>query len=480
MMPFEHKDLIIALPELKLAVMGLVLLLLGVITKKEHYRLVASLSVFTLLVVGGLVLCGGGMGTAFNGMFVSDGFSSYMKLLVVLGAAAALIMATPYLEHEKINRIEYPILVLFSTLGMMLMISANSLISLYMALELQSLPLYVLAAVQRDSTRATEAGLKYFVLGALSSGLLLYGSSLVYGFTGATGFPQIAEALHGGVSVGVTAGMVMIIAALAFKIAAVPFHMWAPDVYEGAPTPVTAFFAIAPKVAAVALITRVLVGPFGDMVAQWQQVVVVISLASMALGAVAAVVQTNIKRLLAYSSIGHMGYALVGLAATSLEGLQAVIIYMTLYAIMSAGVFCVVLLMRKKNKMVENISDLSGLGKDQPLLALAMSILMFSMAGIPPLAGFFGKLFIFQAAVSKGMYALAVFGVLTSVVAAYYYIRIVKVMYFEESEAGGLDRAEGRGPKLVLLASSLVIVFFIVLPAPLLTGAQAAAHALAR
>ena len=483
MMSFENNDLLVALPELKLAAMALILLLLGVAMKKEHYRLIAGLSVFTLLVVAGLIVyCGGETATAFSGMFVSDHFSSYMKLLVVLGSAVSLLMATQYLEREKINRIEYPILVLFATLGMMLMISANNLISLYVGLELQSLPLYVLAAIQRDSVRSTEAGLKYFVLGALSSGLLLYGASLIYGFSGATDFPLIAEALHGHqtVSLGVVTGMVLLLAGLAFKISAVPFHMWAPDVYEGAPTPVTAFFAIAPKVAAIALLTRVLMGPFGDMVEQWRQVVVVISIASMALGGVAAVVQTNIKRLLAYSSIGHMGYALVGLAAASTAGVQAVVIYMTIYAVMSAGAFCIVLMMKQKGKMVENISDLSGLAKEQPLLALAMSILMFSMAGIPPLAGFFGKLFIFQSAVAAGLYTLAVVGVLTSVVAAYYYIRIIKVMYFEESKENGLDRAEDCGLNLILLAVSVVVVFFIILPAPVLNSAQAAAQSLIR
>jgi NADH-quinone oxidoreductase subunit N len=480
MMSFETNDLMVALPEVKLAAMTLILLLLGVITKKEHYRIIAGISILVLLVVAGLIIFCAPVGTAFNGLFISDSFSSYMKLVVVLGSAVSLLMATKYLEREKINRIEYPILVLFATLGMMLMISANNLISLYVGLELQSLPLYVLAAVQRDNVRSTEAGLKYFVLGALSSGLLLYGSSLIYGFSGATGFPQIAEALHGQqtVSLGVITGMVMLLAGLSFKISAVPFHMWAPDVYEGAPTSVTAFFAIAPKVAAIALITRVLMGPFGDMIDQWRQVIVVISIASMALGGVAAIVQTNIKRLLAYSSIGHMGYALVGLAAASAAGVQAVIIYMTIYAVMSVGAFCIVLMMKKDGMMVEKISDLSGLGKQQPLLALAMSIMMFSMAGIPPLAGFFGKLFIFQAAVASGLYTLAVIGVLTSVIAAYYYIRIIMVMYFEESKAGGFDRPEDRSLNLILCAVSALIVFFIVLPGPVLNSAQAAAQAL--
>lgn len=481
MTSFNMPDLMIILPELKLAGGGLFLLLLGVLMKKEHYRLIAGLSMALLLAVAAIIVYCAQPGTAFGGLFVSDAFSSYMKLLVVLGAAVSLFMATGYLEREKINRIEYPILVLFSTLGMMLMISANNLIALYVGLELQSLPLYVLAAIQRDSVRSTEAGLKYFVLGALASGLLLYGSSLIYGFSGSTNFAQIAAALDtqtGPASLGVITGLVMIIAALAFKISAVPFHMWAPDVYEGAPTPVTAFFAIAPKVAAIALITRVLMDPFGDLITQWRQVLSVVSIASMTLGGVAAIVQTNIKRLLAYSSIGHVGYALVGLTAAGLMGLQSVIIYMTLYVIMSAGVFAIVLMMKRQGKMVEKISDLAGLGKEQPLLAFCMTILMFSMAGIPPLAGFFGKLFVFQAAVASGLYVLAIVGVLTSVIAAFYYIRIIKVMYFEDSAQGGFDPVQDRALKLVLTAVSVVILFFIALPGPIMNSAQAAAQAL--
>ncbi len=479
MTAFDFHDMIVALPEVKLAAMSLALLLLAVVSKKENYRLVAWLAVAVLAVTGALVACGT-HGTAFGDMFVSDAFSTYMKLVVVTGSAASLIMATRYLEHEKASRIEYPVLILFATLGMMLMISANSLISLYMGLELQSLPLYVLAAIRRDSVRSTEAGLKYFVLGALSSGLFLYGASLVYGFTGSVDFTQMAGILQGHASTlpGIVTGMVLVLAALAFKISAVPFHMWAPDVYEGAPTPVTAFFAIAPKVAAIALLTRVLTGPFWGMMQEWQQVIVVISMASMLLGGVAAVAQTNIKRLLAYSSIGHMGYALVGLAAASAAGVQAVIVYMTIYAVMSAGAFAVVLMMKKDGRMVEDISDLAGLGKAQPLLAFAMSVLMFSMAGIPPLAGFFGKLFVFQAAVAEGLYTLALVGVLTSVVAAFYYIRIVKVMYFDEPKKAGFDATEDRGLKFVLALSTFAVMFFIVMPAPVLASAHAAALAL--
>jgi NADH-quinone oxidoreductase subunit N len=486
MRPFEAPSLMAAFPELVLAGFSMILLVLGVIGKKSRYRLIALLGVLMLVAVGVLVAkFRHDTGTAFGGMFISDGFSTYMKMLVVTGSAAALMMSTKYMEREKINIAEYPVLILISTLGMMLMISANDLISFYMSLELQSLPLYVLASIQRDSLRSTEAGLKYFVLGALSSGMLLYGASLIYGFTGATGFAQIASALHEhhAVSPGVVTGMVLMMSAMAFKISAVPFHMWAPDVYEGAPTPVTAFFAIAPKVAAIALMTRVLMGPFGDMVEQWRQVIVVISMASMALGAIAAVTQTNIKRLLAYSSIGHMGYALIGLAAANKSGIQGIVVYITIYMVMSIGVFCIVLMMKHKDKMVENISDLSGLAKQQPMLALAMAIMMFSMAGIPPLAGFFGKLFVFQSAVNAGLYTLAVVGVLTSVIAAYYYLRIIKVMYFEEAEtnsfgSAGIDKAEDTGLNLILQAASLAVVFFIALPAPLLNSAEAAAQSL--
>jgi NADH-quinone oxidoreductase subunit N len=475
----QSPDVMAIFPELMVATLAMLLLVLSVAGKEENYRLISRLSVLALIVGCAAVYhANAGSGTAFGGLFIVDGFATYMKMLVLCGTAVSVLLATKYLERENINRVEYPVLMLFSVLGMMMMISANDLISLYMSLELQSLPLYVMAAIQRDHARSTEAGLKYFVLGALSSGLLLYGSSLIYGFTGATGFEHIALALHDQApSVGVIVGLVMILAGLAFKISAVPFHMWAPDVYEGAPTSVTAFFAIAPKVAAVALLTRVLTGPFGEMVEQWRQVIIAISMASMALGGVAAVVQTNIKRLLAYSSIGHMGYALIGLAAASTQGIQAVMIYMTIYVAMSIGTFAIVLMMKRDGQMVENISDLSGLAKQQPILAAAMSVMMFSMAGIPPLAGFFGKLFIFQSAVSEGLYTLAVVGVLTSVIAAYYYLRIIKVMYFEETERG-LDKADDRGLNIILLASSLVVIFFIVLPSPVMTRAADAAQAL--
>jgi len=414
-------------------------------------------------------------------MFVSDSFSIFMKCLVLIGAAVTLIMGMGFVKRENMNRFEFPVLILFATLGMLLMISANDLIALYVGLELQSLSLYIVAAFRRDSLRSSEAGLKYFVLGALSSGMLLYGSSMVYGFTGFTGFHEIASAIHNGggdahstTSIGILIGLVFIVAALAFKVSAVPFHMWAPDVYEGAPTPVTAFFAAAPKVAAMALFLRVLLGPFHEMLAQWDQIIVFISIASMVLGAFAAIGQKNIKRLIAYSSIGHIGYAMVGLAAGTPEGIRGVLIYLAIYMVMSLGTFACILAMRRRGQMLEKIDDLAGLSKTNPAIALALAIFMFSMAGIPPLAGFFGKLYVFLAAIEEGMYALAIIGVLTSAVGAYYYIRIVKVMYFDKP-VDSFDKPIGAELTTVLLGTGVITLFFFVYPTPVLEGAQAAA-----
>lgn len=481
MRPFEAPLLAPALPEILLAILALAILLAGVLFN-GRYKIIAGLSILSLIAVAS-TLCRmpHDVSLTFGGMFITDSFAVYMKTVVLGGAAVALLMSGGYLARNNIDRFEYPVLVLFSVVGMMLMISANNLISLYMALELQSLPLYVLAAINRDNLRSTEAGLKYFILGALSSGLLLYGASLIYGYAGATGFPAIADAMRQsqGVPLGVVTGMVMMLAGLAFKLTAAPFHMWAPDVYEGAPTPVTAFFAIVPKLAAFALLIRLLTGAFGDIGDLWRQIIIALSVASMTVGAVAALLQSNIKRLLAYSSIGHMGYALIGLVAAGNMGLRAIIIYLTLYVVMSIGVFCVVLMMRKKGQTVENISDLAGLAKTRPGLAFAMALLMFSMAGIPPMAGFFGKLFIFQAAVIGGYYTLAVFGVLTSVVAAYYYLRVIKVIYFDDS-AETLEACDEFGLKVMLFTSTLFVVFFIVMPSPLLQAASVAAQSLTK
>jgi NADH-quinone oxidoreductase subunit N len=360
-----------------------------------------------------------------------------------------------------------------------MMISANDLIALYLGLELQSLALYVMAAFKRDSGRATEAGLKYFVLGALSSGMLLYGASLIYGFAGATSFPLIAQAFAGGgqASIGIVIGIVFLIAGLAFKTSAVPFHMWTPDVYEGAPTPVTAFFAVAPKVAAMALFVRAMLTPFGDIAAEWQQIVIVVSALSMILGSFAAIAQSNIKRLMAYSSIGHVGYALIGLAAGTEEGVRGVLVYLAIYVAMNIGTFACILAMRQKDQMVEGVNDLAGLARTHPGMALVLAAFMFSLAGVPPLAGFFGKFYIFMAAINAQLYTLAVIGVLSSVVGAYYYLRIVKLMYFDEA-AEPLAKPVRGELGVVMTLTGLFTILFFVFPAPILAAAGNAAKAL--
>ena len=475
-------NLIPALPEMFLAVVGMGLLLYGAVQGDRSTREVAWLVVLALAATLLLELA---LGTArvvtFAGMFVTDGFAIFMKVLVLGASLLAIVMSLDYFSHERAERVEYPLLILFATLGMLMMISANDLISLYLGIELQSLSLYVLAAIRRDSSRSSEAGLKYFVLGALSSGLLLYGSSLVYGLTGVTGFDALAGRLTaaGGepLSIGLVVGLVFIAAGLAFKVSAVPFHMWTPDVYEGAPTPITALFAAAPKLAAIALLLRVMTGPFGELVAQWQQIIIAISVASMVLGAFAAINQRNIKRLMAYSAIGHVGYALVGLAAGGEAGVQAVLIYIAIYAVMVIGTFGCILCMRRQDRMVEGIDDLAGLGRSHPMLALAFTIFMFSMAGIPPFAGFFGKLYVFLAAIDAELYTLAVIGVLSSVVGAFYYLRIVKIIYFDEAEET-LHRPIGRELRWVIAGAGIFVAFFFAVPNPLLSAAASASASL--
>jgi NADH-quinone oxidoreductase subunit N len=479
-----------AIPEIWIAVAGLVLLLVGVFRGDSSTRLIGLASMAVLLAALFLTLSvdiHAGRALAFNGLFTVDSFSVYAKSLVLISAVVSIFMTLTYLEREHMARFEIPLLMLFATLGMQMMISANDLISLYVGLELQSLALYVIAAVRRDTLRSTEAGLKYFVLGALSSGMLLYGASLIYGFTGATGFDAIATAIQakaGNAGLGLVIGMVFLCAGLSFKISAVPFHMWTPDVYEGAPTPVTAFFAAAPKVAAVALFARVLIGAFGHMTEQWSQIIWFISVTSMLLGSFAAIFQTNIKRLMAYSSIGNIGYALVGLAAGTQQGITGLLIYLSIYIVMTLGTFAVILAMRQRGEMVERISDLAGLSRSQPLLAYSLAIFMFSMAGIPPLGGFFGKFFVFKAAIEQGanyhpsLTILAVIGVLSSVVSAFYYIRIIKVMFFDEP-AGGFDRVDGS--LRLVLGVTVVLILFTLVPAilaPLSGGAAAAAASL--
>ncbi len=426
-----------ALPEVILAVGALVLLMIGAFRGDDSVPVVTGLSVALLVAAAAILIITPEDGETFAGAFVLDPFARLMKIVTLIGSAVAIAMSVGFARAQKFERFEYPVLIVIATLGMMMMISANDLIALYLGLELQSLALYVVAAINRDSVRSTEAGLKYFVLGALSSGMLLYGASLVYGFTGQTSFPGIAAALTGAdASLGLIFGLVFLIAGLAFKVSAVPFHMWTPDVYEGAPTPVTAFFAAAPKVAAMAMFVRVVVDPFGPITSDWQQIIVFIAIASMLLGAFAAIGQSNIKRLMAYSSIGHMGFALVGLAAGSEAGVQGVVIYLVIYLAMTLGAFACILSMRRRDGMVEEITDLAGLSKTNPIMAFLLAMILFSLAGIPPLAGFFAKFYVFLAAIEANLYALAVIGVLASVVGAYYYLRIIKIMYFDEPVEG--------------------------------------------
>jgi NADH-quinone oxidoreductase subunit N len=471
-----------AWPEILLALAAMALLMVGVFRRGGSTRLVSWLAVAVLVVVGVLVVVlapGEGRRYLFADMFAADVYTAFVKALVLGAAAVGIILSIGYNEREQIARFEFPVLVMVATLGMMVMISANDLISLYVGLELQSLSLYVVAAFRRDSIKSSEAGLKYFVLGALASGMLLYGASLIYGFTGSTNFNQLATlfAQSHTASVGVIVGLVFVIVGLAFKVSAVPFHMWTPDVYEGAPTPVTAFFAAAPKLAAMALFISVMVGPFGKLIAQWQQIIVLISILSMALGAFAAINQTNIKRLLAYSSIGHVGYALIGLAAGTRDGVTGILVYMAIYIVMTLGAFAVVLCMQRDGRMVESISDLAGLSRTRPGMALMMAIFMFSMAGLPPFAGFFAKLYVFLAAIEAKLYTLAVLGVLASVVGAFYYLRIVKVMYFDEA-AESFDVRPGRELTTVQVVAGLFTLFFFLFPSVLTQLADQAVQSL--
>src|SRR3954471_3198628 len=474
-------QLLPVLPEVGLAVGAMVLLMLGAYRGEGTTRLVTTLAVVLLVITGALeLMLPAGKLTTFGGSFIVDDFARFLKTLAIIGSAVAVILSTEFLSDPSRRIFEYSILVLLSTLGMMVLISAADLIMLYLGLELMSLALYVVAASNRDNAKSTEAGLKYFVLGALSSGMLLYGASLVYGFTGTVNFAGIAKAAtQGGASsghLGLVFGLVFLFAGFCFKVSVVPFHMWTPDVYEGAPTPITAFFAAAPKVAGMAMFVRTTIVAFPGVVMQWQQIVVFVALASMVLGAFAAIGQRNIKRLMAYSSIGHMGFALVGLAAGTQEGVQGVLIYMAIYVAMTLGTFACILSMRRDGQMVENISDLSGLARTKPAMAFFLAMLLFSLAGIPPLAGFFAKFYVFLAAIKAGLFALAVIALVTSVVGAYYYLTIVKIMYFEEP-------AKPFEPmpielKAVLAVTGLFNLLFFVYPGPLVDAANAAAKSL--
>jgi len=415
-------DFLPALPEIALVACAMALLIVGVFRGEGSTRLVSWLAVAVLIGTLGLAgLLGDERRLGFYGMFVTDAFAVFMKALVLVGSAVTIIMGLRYNEEHQIARFEFPVLVLLATAGMLIMVSANDLITLYLGLEMQSLALYVVASFDRDSARSIEAGLKYFVLGALASGMLLYGASLGYGFSGTTSFAALAGLFSGAAAApaalpsGLFIGIVFIAVGLAFKVSAVPFHMWTPDVYEGAPTPVTAFFSVAPKMAAIALFIRFLIEPFGGLVAEWRQIIVFLSVASMVLGAVAAIAQTNIKRLMAYSSIGHVGYALIGLATGTAAGIRGVLVYLAIYLFMTVGTWAVILCMRRNGRMLEGISDLAGLSRSQPGLALALAIFMFALSGIPPTAGFFAKLYVFFAAIDAKLAGLAVIGVVTSV-----------------------------------------------------------------
>ncbi|WP_417492211.1 NADH-quinone oxidoreductase subunit NuoN [Maricaulis sp.] len=436
-------DLSLLTPELMLAGGAMALLMLGVFLKGEGTARLVHLLTIALLVAAGLasLFLTGDDGQAFGGAFVLDPLAKYAKVAITLAAALAMLLALPYLEAEKLSKVEFPVLVALGVTGMVMMVSANDLISMYMAVELQSLALYVLAAFNRDSLRASEAGLKYFVLGALSSGLLLYGASLVYGFSGATGFNEIAIAVAGEPSVGLIFGLVFVICGLAFKVSAAPFHMWTPDVYEGAPTPVTALFATAPKMAAIVLLARVLLEPFGGMLDQWRDVIWIIAVLSMGFGAFGALTQQNFKRLMAYSSIGSMGYALVAIASASQTGVWALLVFMSLYMISVIGTFGAILSMRTREGMVEQISDLAGLAQTNPGLGWSLTALMFSIGGLPFFVGFFGKFFVVFSAVQSDLLILAVLAVLFSVVSAAYYLRVVKVMWFDTAEISFVDPA---------------------------------------
>ena len=454
-------------PEIFLSLSIMFLLIFGVF-KKNSSKLVQNFSL-VILIITAVITFNETMGISefklFNESVIIDFLSSFMKIATLLSAFLVLVISSNYLKISQIMKIEYPILILSSVLGMMIMISSNDLIVFYMGLELQSLALYVLATFNRDQLKSSEAGLKYFVLSALSSGLLLYGCSLIYGFTGSTNFDLISEKLNSS-DYALTFGIVFILVGLAFKISAVPFHMWAPDVYEGAPTSVTLFFTMVPKIAALTVFIRFLYVPFLNLINQWQMILIFLSIASMLFGAIAAIGQTNLKRLVAYSSIGHVGYTLAGLATGSNEGIQSSVIYFIIYIVMNLGLFSCLLMMKRNNKYFENLDDLSGLSKNHPLLSLSLLIILFSLAGIPPLAGFFAKFYIFKSVIEQSMYFLAVVGLLSTVIAAFYYLRVIKIMYFDD-ETEKFDTDHSLWLKFSLTASTLLILIYFIFPSEL-------------
>jgi len=447
-------------PELFLSLSIMIILMIGVFVKKS-FKLVNLLTISSLIFTTALILNQNNETiTIFNESYIIDSFSILMKTITLLFCILVLFSSKEYVKISNIDKIEYPIIILTSVLGMLLMISSYDLIVFYLGLELQSLSLYILASFKRENEKSTEAGLKYFVLSALATGLLLYGSSLIYGFTGSTNFEIIGKNLDTN-NIGAVFGIVFIIIGLAFKVSAVPFHMWTPDVYEGAPTSVTSFFAIIPKIAAIAVFIRFMYVPFLNVMDQWQLIIIFISIASMILGATAAIGQKNIKRLMAYSSIGHMGYALAGLAPGTNAGIQSTIIYLIIYLVMNLGAFGCIFMMKRENTFCENINDLSGMSKNHPILALSFLIILFSLAGIPPLAGFFAKFYIFMAVIKSEMYILAILGLLTTVISAFYYLRIIKIIYFDKPKKP-FELNYDWGLKIsLILSSTLVLIYFI-------------------
>jgi NADH-quinone oxidoreductase subunit N len=455
------------IPEIFISLSVMFLLILGVF-KKNSFELIHNVSIIVLLITGVIVFnetLDIEKILLFNGSVVIDYLSSFMKIITLLAAFIVLAISKNYLDNFKISKIEYPILILSSVLGMMVMISSNDLIVFYMGLELQSLALYVLATFNRNNLKSSEAGLKYFVLSALSSGLLLYGCSLIYGFSGSTNFEIIASQLDSN-EYALTFGIVFILVGLAFKISAVPFHMWAPDVYEGSPTTVTLFFTMVPKIAALTVFIRFLYVPFLELIDQWQMILVFLSIASMLFGAIAAIGQKNIKRLIAYSSIGHIGYALAGVASASNDGIQSSVIYLTIYIVMNLGLFSCLLMLRRNDNYYESIDDLSGLSKNHPILSFSLLVILFSLAGIPPLAGFFAKFYIFKAVIEQSMYFLAIVGLLSTVIAAFYYLRIIKIIYFDP-EKEKYDQDHSPWLKFSLILSTLLILFYFISPSQL-------------
>ena len=462
------ENLNLVLPEIFISLSIMFLLVLGVF-KKDSSKITFNISLLVLLIASIITLnetFSINRVTLFNNSVVIDPMSSLMKIITLIGAFLVLVISSAYLKSFKIFKIEYPVLILSSVLGMMVMISSNDLMVFYMGLELQSLALYVLATFNRDQLKSSEAGLKYFVLSALSSGLLLYGCSLIYGFSGSTNFNVISSQLNSNEYV-LTFGIVFILVGLAFKISAVPFHMWAPDVYEGSPTSVTLFFTMVPKIAALTVFIRFLYVPFLNLIDQWQMIIIFLSIASMLFGAIAAIGQTNIKRLVAYSSIGHIGYTLAGLATGSNEGIQSSIIYISIYVIMNLALFSCLLMLKRNDQYYEDIDDLSGLSKNHPLLSLSLLVILFSLAGIPPLAGFFAKFYIFKAVIEQSMYFLAIVGLLSTVIAAFYYLRIIKIIYFDK-EREKYDEDHSLWLKFSLTLSTILILLYFIFPSQLI------------